>query len=412
MAAKPLNALDAPKSLKTVNPAAWEGQPLPELRWLVDSWLLASGTTYLTGQGAVGKSLFAQQAMTCLAAGRDLLGQPVKRAAACYVTAEDDLDELHRRQHAINSSLGISFDDLGGWLHIASLKGRSAALVSFSPEMTVTELFGEIEAMIDETGVECLALDNVAHLLAGNENDRYVVSAFLGLCDHLAARMSGAVLLIGHPNKAGAEFSGSTAWENAVRSRLYLGTAKERDGYRDPDGRTLSRAKFNYGKRGQELAFRWHKGAFVRDDDLPADYAGELAHAAAIAQENARFLECLDVATNKRRNVSHANGANFAPRVFAEMPEARGMSAEALKRGMERLISTGEIELNCALWKYENRTFAKGIRRFAEGAQNSAQSPAEAPHETCAKPAHNLHNAAQEVLQNPSSPRRGDRDRL
>jgi RecA-family ATPase len=336
---------------------------LPKRHWLVDQWILATGTTYLTGKGSVGKSLVSQQAMTALASGRTLLGQPVKRVRAAYITAEDDVDELHRRQAAINDALGITMTDLDGWLHLVSLKGRSAALVSFGAETTILPLFDEIAGMIEATGIEVMALDNVAHLLAGNENDRHVVSTFIGICDRLANIMNGAVLLIGHPNKAGAEFSGSTAWENAVRSRLYIDTASERDGYVDPDSRVLSRSKFNYGPKGDVLTFRWHKGAFVCEDEIPSDYLADMSRAAAVVQENDRFMECLAAVASQGRHVSHASGPNYAPKKFEEMPEARGMNKEAFKRAMNRLLSMGEIEANQPVQKYANRTPKFGLAR-------------------------------------------------
>ena len=217
--------------------------------------------------------------------------------------------------------------------------------------------------MIHATGIQAMALDNVAHLLDGDENDRHVVSTFIGICNHLANVMNGAVLLIGHPNKAGAEYSGSTAWENAVRSRLYIDYNDERDGYADPDSRSLSRSKFNYGPKGDALTFRWHKGAFVCEDEIPADYLADMAHAAAVVQENDRFMECLDAATLQGRHVSHASGPNYAPKKFEEMPEARGMKKEAFKRAMNRLLSLGEIEANQPVQKYANRTLKYGLAR-------------------------------------------------
>ena len=382
-------------ALPTINPVQWEGRPAPKLQWLVDGWLLASGTTYVTGKGAVGKSLIAQQAMTCLAAGRTFLGQPVKQCRAAYVTAEDDQDELHRRQVAINEALGIGMGDLDGRLYLASLKGRDAALVSIGSETIEHPLLEELGGLINETGIECLALDNVAHLLAGNENDRHVVSSFLGYCDRLALAMGGAggaVMLIGHSNKAGDQFSGSTAWENAVRSRLYIDQAPERGGYAQPDSRTLSRSKFNYGPKGDTLDFRWYKGAFIQDDDLPGDYAGELAQAAAIAQENGRFLDCLDAATRQLRNVSHAKGQNYAPKPSSVMTEARGMPVEGFARAMERLLHTGEILAEQKVVRSEkNRDWKYGLARAPDDARNDARNDArKAPEtlpDTCTKPA-------------------------
>src|SRR3546814_20697914 len=49
-----------------------------------------------------------------------------------------------------------------------------------------------------------------------------ILASFVSLMNRLAMKVDGSVLLIGHPNKAGDSFSGSTAWENQVRSRLFM----------------------------------------------------------------------------------------------------------------------------------------------------------------------------------------------
>src|SRR3546814_2041298 len=73
-----------------------------------------------------------------------------------------------------------------------------------------------------------------------------------------------SVLLIGHPNKAGDSFSGSTAWENQVRSRLFMERPADT---LDRDVRVLSRQKANYAQNGAEIAFRWHEWAFILEDE-------------------------------------------------------------------------------------------------------------------------------------------------
>ena len=133
--------------------------------------------------------------------------------------------------------------------------------------------------------------------------------------------------------------------------------------YADPDPRTLSRSKFNYGPKGDALTFRWHKGAFVCEDEIPSDYLAEMSRAAGIVQENDRFMECLAAVILQVRHVSHASGPNYAPKKFEEMPEARGMNKEAFKRAMNRLLSLGEIEANQPVQKYANRTVKYGLAR-------------------------------------------------
>ncbi len=59
-----------------------------------------------------------------------------------------------------------------------------------------------------------------------------------------------AVLLLSHPSltglNSGTGTSGSTAWNNSVRSRLYLQATS-------PDTRTLKVVKANHGKVGDEI---------------------------------------------------------------------------------------------------------------------------------------------------------------
>jgi RecA-family ATPase len=56
---------------------------------------------------------------------------------------------------------------------------------------------------------------------------------------------------------------GSTAWNNTMRSRMYL-TKPERenddDPLPDPDARILSRKKANYARAGEEIGLIWKNG--------------------------------------------------------------------------------------------------------------------------------------------------------
>ncbi len=47
----------------------FEGEVIPERRWLVPDWIPQGQVTLLGGDGGVGKSLLAQQLMTSLALG-------------------------------------------------------------------------------------------------------------------------------------------------------------------------------------------------------------------------------------------------------------------------------------------------------------------------------------------------------
>jgi RecA-family ATPase len=312
------------------DPSTWDGVPVPPRQWMVEHWLPLLSTTYLTGLGATGKSLLTQQLATCVARNIKFLGIEVRHCKAAYITCEDDLDELHRRQDAINAILGVTWADLKGRLLLRSLKGEQGvefATFDNSNVMTVTSRYRTIRNTLIQFGVEFSVFDNVAHLFAGNENIRGQVAQFCGLMDRIAMDTGGASLLLGHPNKAGAEFSGSTAWENQVRSRIYL-KRPEDDGYVDPDARILSRSKPNYAQKGEEVAFIWKDWAFTRMEDLSADRGAEIAANSRANFENDVFLSCLRerARQGEGRLVGPSPGPNYAPTQFEGTAHAKGMS--------------------------------------------------------------------------------------
>lgn len=334
--------------LHAVDAGDFEGLDIRPREWMLEGWEPKRSCVYLTGQGAVGKSLFTQQRLTCSAAGRDFLGVPVQPGISLYITCEDDIDEMHRRQDAINAAMGLTWADLKGKLFLISLKGllnKELCVFDNEDRMVTTDRWKQVQATIDHYGATHVALDNVAHLFTGNENLRNQVAAFTGLLDGEAERINGVIILLGHPNKSGDEYSGSTAWENQVRARIFLGFDKASDGtIIDPDARILSNSKPNYSKRGDAVHFRWHKWAFVRPQDLPDDYAADLAQTVRANGENEAFLRCLRVrAGQPGREVGPKVGPSYAPARFAEMTEARGFKKEDFARAMERLLTIGAI---------------------------------------------------------------------
>ncbi len=355
-------AVDPPaKMLPLLDLGAWEGMETPAREWVLTDWIPARQATYLTGPGSAGKSLLAQQLCTCIALGLPFLGVETRQAVAIYVTCEDDADELHRRQKAICEALGVPLRALVGKLHLVSLAGAIGnELATFDPNgrMIVADAYRTVRETATATGAGFVTLDNVAHLFAGNENIRNQVAAFCGLLNQLAHAMDdGAVLFLGHPNKAGADYSGSTAWENQVRSRLFMETPKDGDGnVLDPDARVLARGKANYARNGETLPFRWHCWAFIREDDLPKDQRAALAATIASNSENDAFLACLGARASQGegRGVGPSPGSNYAPVQFEGMAQARGLKKEALRRAMDRLFTIGRIET------YEHRNTEKG----------------------------------------------------
>lgn len=331
----------------------------PAREWILPDYIPVNSATYLTGAGSAGKSLLAQQLCTALAAGVPFLGIEAGQCPTIYLTCEDAPDELHRRQNAINRALGTGYPALARKLHLVSLVDQlDNALGRFNDDGTLrpSDLYDKLLSTAHLTASRLIVLDNVAHLFAGNENDRHHVAAFVGLLNRLAIDIAGGVLLIGHPNKSGAAFSGSTAWENQVRSRLFLEVPVDpNEGCIDRDARKLSRGKSNYAANGESIEFRWHEWAYVRPVDLPEDLRTEIAANFQATHDNEVFLACLRELTRRQQGVSdNVSARTYAPSVFAQMPEAKGVSKARLVAAMDRLFRIDAIERGF-LWRHDRK---------------------------------------------------------
>lgn len=167
---------------------------------------------------------------------------------------------------------------------------------------------------------------------------------FIGILRGLALRQRCAVMLLGHPSltglSSGTGTSGSTAWNNSVRSRLYLSRIIQ-DGYEpDPDKRVMSTKKANYGRIGGEINMTWREGVFVPDEQPTG-----LDALAVNAKAERVFLTLLGKLTEQGRRVNAAGGQAYAPKVFSDHPDNEGVTKRAFKAAMERLLSAGKLRV-------------------------------------------------------------------
>lgn len=334
---------DPPRASRFFAASELSVRPVPEREWLAEGLIPMKTVTLFSGDGAVGKSMVALQASVAVVTGEPWLGRPVRPGRALFLTAEDDEDELHRRIDIIRHANGKQYEDLAG-LTIRSLAGEDALLaVETQLALIKSELFSELEARAEDDGACFICVDTAADTFPANENDRAKVRQFIGLLRGLALRQSAAVMLIAHPSltglATGSGLSGSTAWNNSVRSRLYLERVRDEQGYEpDPDRRLLTSKKSNYGPTGEEIAMRWQDGVFVGEEPE----SGLDRQATGMKAERV-FLALLREVTAQGRRVNALGGVHYAPKLFADLPSAEGCTKRALRAAMERLLKAGKL---------------------------------------------------------------------
>ena len=220
-------AVSAP-TLNIVNAAAFAGREPPPREWHVQGLIPAHEITLLSGDGGTGKSLLALQLAVATAARTEWVGTLPSQGRALFVSAEDDIEELHRRTANIVRAQRLEIASLNN-LEFLPLAGRDAILAAPQRRdgpLSETPLFKAIRNEIKERRPSLLILDTLADLFGGDEIKRPHARQFISLLRGLAIEFRLTIVLLSHPSQSGmasrAGTSGSTAWSNSVRSRLYL----------------------------------------------------------------------------------------------------------------------------------------------------------------------------------------------
>lgn len=335
------------RPLPIVDAASLAGRPVPMRDWHAEGLIPARNVTLVNGDGGTGKSLLTLMLGTSTVTDMPWLGIPVKQGPCLFLTAEDDLDEVHRRLEDIAADMKIGMEKLAG-LKILALAGEDAILAA--PEgsgniIKATERFHQVEKLILDIRPVLVVLDTLADLFGGEENQRAQARQFIALLRGLALRHKTTIVLLAHPSLAGMSSgtgsSGSTAWNNSVRSRLYFERVRDKDGGEfDPDARVLRTMKANYGPTGAEIKVRWRGGVFTTEGSSDES----LGVMAGRAKADRVFLDMLSVYLGEGRNVSPA-GPNFAPAVFARDSRAEGVSKRGLSEALNRLLQRGKVKI-------------------------------------------------------------------
>jgi RecA-family ATPase len=341
--------------------ASFDGQHVPQRRWLVHDRIPMRNVTLLSGDGAVGKTTIALQLAVAIATEQlDWLQNVIdERGPVMFFTAEEEMPEVHfRLAQIVDYYPDLEWGDL---THLHLLSRAEGDCVLAVPHRThimeKTAHYQQLELSIQAIKPRFVILESAADLFAGSEIDRTQVRKFVSLLRELAIRHDCAIMLLSHPSVAGmasgSGMSGSTQWNNAVRSRMYFKTirnAKEDDPFDDADikesgsnYRELQYLKNNRAKQGDKIKLVYTDGLF-----LPEKQAAPADKAASEAKADEVFITLLRRFANdgSDRNVGVKSGTTYAPALFAKEREAKQarVTKTMLVQAMDRLIFAKKIE--------------------------------------------------------------------
>jgi len=235
------------------------------------------------------------------------------RAGAIF--CEDSEDEVRVREN--NIRLGLHVHPDASPVHWVARLGEDNIMMTFSREGIgqTTPFFNQINEMVGDLGLDVLLLDGAADVFPGNQNDLNQVTQFMRrCCGQLALQHNCGVVSLAHPSDEGLssskKFSGSRAWSNTARSRLYMGRDAD-----DKDGRVLEVCKANWAPSGSEYQLKYRAGIFVTVDDSDE----------ALKEDRVRemFIDLLQKSQSLGVAVSANPKGNYAPSIFAKEPTAK-----------------------------------------------------------------------------------------
>jgi RecA-family ATPase len=331
--------------------STWDSTPCPPREWAVRDRIPLRQVTLFSGEGAIGKSIVEMMLCVAHVLGKDWLGSLPEPGGAFYFGCEDDEPELRIRFHGIAAHYGTTFEELhANGLHFKSLAGDDAILgvPDRNGIIKPTALYDQLYEQAGDLKPKHIGLDTSADVFAGNEIDRAQVRQFIGLLRRLAIVANGCVVLLSHPSltgiNTGTGISGSTAWHNSVRARMYM-TAHQIEPSEQPetDIREIQFKKSNYGRVADSMILRYKNGLF-----LPEAGLSNIDKAAREALVDEAFMDGLRTIIAQGRDAMEGyTSPQYGPTLIAALCTTmdKGIRKPELQRSMERLLEAEKIHI-------------------------------------------------------------------
>ena len=239
--AAPDDAPEGPPGLETVNAVAMLHTPPPARQYLLDGLPLGV-VGLIVGHGGISKSTLVLDMALSVCSGRAVCGglYAVQTPGEVLIAAgEDDVDELHRRIHALGQTKFGAQDDwntytekVGARLTLVPLCGKPAVLCNETG--APTPLFEDLLACAKERpNLRLIVVDPLRRFYDGEENDSHAAMKLVVLLEQLVQETGATVLAVHHMSKASARGQpyaarGSSAFTDGVRWQLNLSQLTEK----------------------------------------------------------------------------------------------------------------------------------------------------------------------------------------
>jgi len=248
---KPVSVFDV-----LTNPA-----PPPAFVW--DDYLPRGVVALWGAHGGTGKSTCALMLAVSVVTGRPLFGASTTQVPAVFVSLEDGTNIVRHRLAGICRAWGIDPLSLADRLRIVDGTENPELFAADDRSAgDVTAAYVELSRLVESTRAGLVVVDNASDSFGGDEINRRQVRGFMRALVQVARLTDCAVCLLAHVDKntsrnkkaeGGEGYSGSTAWHNSARSRIFM--------TRGDDGLlTLEHQKSNLGKRREPITLEWPDG--------------------------------------------------------------------------------------------------------------------------------------------------------
>jgi putative DNA primase/helicase len=232
--------------------------PSPPPAFIWDGYLPRGTVTLFGAHGGTGKSTVGLMLSVCVAMGMPLFDVATTQCKVLFVSLEDGTHIIRHRLSFICRAMNINPELLRDSLHI--LDGTAHPELFSSENRNggdKTGSYHELSRKVKTEGYGLVIVDNASDAFGGDEIVRRQVRAFMRTMAEIARLGDCATLLLAHVDKGtsrgngGSEaYSGSTAWHNSARSRLFMS--------RDSGGLLkLEHQKSNLGRMREPITLEW-----------------------------------------------------------------------------------------------------------------------------------------------------------